>query len=76
MKLGPVTKRDNKNKAKFDIDYILKLCDVIAVFPVHIQFGVARKPHSGRIVCITFCLTKSEKRTKKSLTPLSHYCFE
>ena len=24
----------------------------------------------------TFCLTKTENRTKKSLTQLSHYCFE
>ena len=25
---------------------------------------------------ITFCLTKTENRTKKSLTQLLHYCFE
>ena len=27
-------------------------------------------------VTVTFCLTKTENRTKKSLTQLSHYCFE
>ena len=28
------------------------------------------------LVMITFCLTETENRTKKSLTQLSHYCFE
>ena len=27
-------------------------------------------------VTVTFCLTKTENRTKKSQTQLSHYCFE
>ena len=27
-------------------------------------------------VTVTFCLTKTENRTKKSLAQLSHYCFE
>ena len=27
-------------------------------------------------VIVTFCLTKTENRTKKPLTQLSHYCFE
>ena len=27
-------------------------------------------------VTVTFCLTKTENRTKKSLTQRSHYCFE
>ena len=27
-------------------------------------------------VIVTFCLTKTENRTKKSLTQLSHYCFD
>ena len=27
-------------------------------------------------VMVTFCFTKAEKRTEKSLTQLSHYCFE
>ena len=27
-------------------------------------------------VTVTFCLTKTENRTKKPLTQLSHFCFE
>ena len=27
-------------------------------------------------VTVTFCLIKTENRTEKSLTQLSHYCFE
>ena len=27
-------------------------------------------------VTVTFCHTKTENRTKKPLTELSHYCFE
>ena len=27
------------------------------------------------LVIVTFCLTKTENRTKESLTQLSHYCF-
>ena len=52
--------------------------DVINVFPIY------EKPDSGRIVCelysfinINLLYYKSCKnRTKKSLTQLSHYCFE
>ena len=28
------------------------------------------------LVTVPFCLTKTENRTKKSLTQLLHYCFE
>ena len=54
-------------------------CDVIAIFPIYGQFGAIGKPISGRIVSKTyifFYLTKTESRTKKSLTQHSHYCFE
>ena len=57
--------------------------DVIAIFPIHGQFGAILKPDSGQIVCkiyfsliVTFYLTKTENRPKKSLTQLSHYCSE
>ena len=62
-----------------------KNCDVISIFPIYNQFGAIRKPDSGRIVYKTyilinsssaFDLTKTENRTNKSLTQLSHYCFE
>ena len=86
MKLGPVTKLDKRNKAtskKFDDNVMSENCDVIAIFPIYGQFGLIWKPDSGGIVCKTyisliviFYLTKNENRTKKSLTQLSHYCFE
>ena len=79
MKLGPVTKLDKRNKTtskKIDID-------VIVIFRIFGQFGAVRRPDSGTesakvmlLVIGTFCLTKTENRTKKSLTQLSRYCFE
>ena len=86
MKLGQVIKLDKRNKTmlkKFDDDIMSENCDVVAIFPVYGQFGSIWKMDSGRIICktylpltITFYLTKTESRTKKSLTQLSHYCFE
>ena len=85
LKLGPVTKLDKKNKTtskKFDVDVMSESCDVIVVFRIFGQFGAFRRPDSGHRVCksyvfsnSSFCLTKPENRTKKSLTQLSHYCF-
>ena len=56
-------------------------CDVIAILPIYGQFGAIRKPDSERMVCKIYIfinknLTKPESRTKKSLTQLSHDCFE
>ena len=58
-------------------------CDVISIFPIYSKFGVIEKPDSGHIasktyifIKSTFYLTKTENRTKKFLTDLSHYCFE
>ena len=53
-------------------------CDVIVILPIYGEFRVIRKPDSGHIVCKTyiFDLTKTENRTKKSVTQLSHYCFK
>ena len=42
MKLGPVTKRDKRNKTtskKFDNDLMMENCDVIDIFPIYSQFG-------------------------------------
>ena len=69
MKLGSVTKLDKGNKTrskKIDDDIMPKV------------------QSSARIVCkkctfsltVTFYLTKTENRSKKSLTQLSRYCFE
>ena len=38
--------------------------------------GTLLKKLGGNPVIVTFYLTKTENRTKKSLTQLSYYCFE
>ena len=86
MKLGLVPKLDKRNKAtskKIDGDVVSASCDVIVIFLIYGKFGAIGKSISGCIVCKTyifikkaFYLTKTENRTKKSLTQLSHYCFE
>ena len=55
--------------------------DVIIIFPIYGQFEAIRKPNTGRIVCKIYIFIKSnllsyENWNKKSLTQLSHYCFE
>ena len=57
MKLGPVTKLDNKNKImlkKIDDDVMLANFEIIEIFPIYGQFGAIRKPDSGCIVCKTY----------------------
>ena len=57
MKLGPVTKLDNRNKttSKKNYDDVMSAsCDVIVFFPIYGQFGAIRKPDSGCIVCKTY----------------------
>ena len=86
MKLRLVTKLDKKNKTTsktFDDDVMSKNCDVIVIFRIFSQFGAVRRPVSGTesakvmfSVIAAFCLTKTENRTKKSLTQLPYYCFE
>ena len=82
MKLGPVTKlhkRKKKTSKKFGNDVMSANCDVIVIFSIYDQFGAIQNPDFRRIVCkltfsstVTFYLTKSESRTKKILTKLSH----
>ena len=86
MKLGPVTKLDKnvkKDVKKFDDDVMRENCDVLVIFPINADLEQFRsrisdaqsvKPTFSLIV--TFYLTKTENRTKKYLTQLSHYCFE
>ena len=86
MKLGPKTKLDKRNNTAptdFDDDVMSENCDTIAIFPIYGQFGALWKPNSRPILCKTyifinsnFYLAKTESNTKKSLTQLSHYCFE
>ena len=62
MKLGPVTKLDNRKKnnvKKLDDDVMSANFDVIVIFPIYSQFEVFREPDSGRIVCKTYIFTNS-----------------
>ena len=86
MKLGPVTKFNNRNKAtskKLDLDVISKNCDVIAIFSIYDQFRAIRKPDSGRMVCKIYIFINNnllsykrengtENGNEKSLIQLSH----
>ena len=86
MNLGPVTKfdkRNRKNSKKFDGDAMSENSDVIVIFRIFGQFGVVRRwdfgTESAKVIFslkVTFGITKTENRTKKSLTQLSHYCVE
>ena len=89
MELRPVTKLEKKKKItskKIDVDVPTSCWKIVTSLSF---FGFwANLEHSGdRImdtesaevmfsVTVTFCLTKTENRTKKSQTQLSHYCFE
>ena len=57
MKLGLVTKIDNRNtitSKKIDNDVMsAHFGGVIVIFPISGQFGAIRKPDSGRMVCKT-----------------------
>ena len=62
MKIEPVTKPDERNKATskhFDDD-------VIVTFPIYSQFGVIRKPDSGRIFCKTHIFINSNLLSYKN----------
>ena len=67
---------------KFDYDVMSANCDIIVISQIYDQFGSFCKPNSGRMVLLAFSLkvtlnlTKTENRTKKSLTQLSYHCFE
>ena len=85
MKLGPVTKLDKRNKTTSK-NLTLMSCRKIVTSLSFFGFLANLEQSGGRIpdtesakvmfsVIVTFCLTKTENRTKKSLTQLSHYCF-
>ena len=86
MKLEPVTKFDKRNKTTSKIPTMTS-CREIVTSLSFFGFWATLEQSGGRIpdtqsakvmfsVIVTFCLTKTENRTKKSLTNLSHYCFE
>ena len=86
MELAPVTKIDKENTTtskKIDDDVISKNCDVIAIFQftANLEQSGSRISDVQSVKCIfslkvTFYLTKTENKTKKSLTQPSHNCFE
>ena len=62
MKLGPVTKPNNRNKTtskKFDDDVISANCDVIVIFFIYGKAEAIGKPDSGRIVSKTYIFSNS-----------------
>ena len=86
MKLGPVTKLDKSNKRTSE-KLMMALCRQIAASLLFFQFMANLEQTGSRIpdaysakltfsLTVTFYLTKTENRTKKSLTQLSHYCFD
>ena len=86
MKPRPVTKLNKRNTTtskKIDDDVMLEYCDVIVIFTIYSKLGVIWKPDSEGMVCKTYIFinsnllsSKTESRTKKSLTQPSCYCFE
>ena len=73
------TRETKQHQKQIDHNIMSKNCDIIVIFPIYSQFGAIQKPASRHIVCktyisltVTFYLTKTENRTKKSPTQLSH----
>ena len=86
MKLGSVTKIDQRNKTtskNLVMTSFLKIVTSLSFFKflTNLEQSGGRIPdtESAKImfsITVTFFLTKTENRTKKYLTQLSHYCFE
>ena len=81
MKLGPVTKLDKRNKKKKKKMMMMTSCRLFVANLGSLEQSRSRiwdaqsvKPTFS--LTATFYLTKTENRTKKSLTQLSHYCLE
>ena len=69
MKLGPVTKLQERNTAtlkRFDDDVVSEICGVIVIFPICGQFGAMRKSDSGRMVCNTYIFINSNLSSYKN----------
>ena len=55
MKLGPVTKLDQRNTTTSNDDHVMSAnCDAIVIFWKYDQLGAIRKSDSGRMVCKTY----------------------
>ena len=66
MKLGPVTILDKRNTVRSKkVDEFSESCEVIIIFPIYSQFGVIRKPDSGRINYKTYIFNNSNHLSYK-----------
>ena len=80
MKLGPVTKLDNRKTATSKKCLAMTVCrqifDVIVIFPISGQFGAIPKPDSGRVVCKTYIFINSSlfflEKKKTELKNIGH----
>ena len=80
MKFGSVTKLDKRKKAtskKREDDAMSENCDAIVIFGflANLEHSGGRIPNteSAKVIfslIVTFCLTKTANRTKKSLSQL------
>ena len=82
LDMKPETKLDKRSKTtskNFDVSVISKNLSLFE-FSANLEHSGGRIPDTESAimfsVIVTFCLTKTENRTKKPLTQLSHYCFE
>ena len=86
MKLGPITKLDKRNKTTSK-NLTMTSCRKTVTSLSFFGFLAKLEQSGSQIldtesaefmfsVTVTFCLTKTENITKKSLTQLSHYFFE
>ena len=87
MKLRPITKLDKKNKTTPKKNLTIRLCRENVMSLSFFEFMANLEQLASRILeaqslkltfslIVTFYLTKTENRTKKSLTQLSHCRFE
>ena len=87
MKPRPVTKLDKRKKVTSKKNLTLASCRKIVTTLSFFGFLTNLKQSGSRIpntesskvmlsVVVTFCLTKTENRTKKSLTQLLNYCLD
>ena len=89
MILEPLTTLTRKlsgetwKQKKIDDDFMSANGDFVVIFFIYFKFGTIRKTVSDlcslKRIClltITFFLTKTESRNKKSLMYFSYYCFE
>ena len=86
MKLRSVTKLDKRNKRTSKNLTMMSCQQIVTPLPffqytANLEQLGSRNPYSESVkvifsLTVTFYITKTESRTKKSLTQLSHYCFK